>query len=139
MGSAVGSSELAASRKARKPGGESCAPPASPGHMAFGKRTLRTFLVGMAAVAALVLLPATARGGVYVVAQCSPGITANAADAVFTHDSTHYVGSLACGDSTFKGVQIVHQGPQTAGGRYGRWSWTAPTGTALTAASFSYN
>jgi hypothetical protein len=100
---------------------------------------LKALGAAVAALALLAVLPATARGGVYVVAQCSPGVTGSTADAVFSRDSSHYVGSLACGDPTFKGVQIEHQGPQTASGRYGRWAWQAPSGTTLTAASLSYN
>ena len=100
---------------------------------------LRAIGLAAGALAALALLPASARGGVYVVAQCSPGITGSTADAVFSRDTTHYVGQLACGDPTFKGVQIEHQGQQTASARFGRWSWTAPAATSLTAASMAYN
>lgn len=104
-----------------------------------GRRALRAVVAATGALAALALLPAVAHGGVYVVAQCSPGTTGNTADGVYGRDSSHYVGSLACGDPTFKGVQIDHHGPQTSRNRYGRWSWTAPAGTSLTAASLSYN
>jgi hypothetical protein len=100
---------------------------------------LKAIAAAVAALALLALLPASARGGVYVVAQCSPGVTGSTADAVFSRDSSHYVGSLACGDPTFTGIQIEHQGQQTASGRYGRWAWQAPPGTTLTAASLSYN
>lgn len=102
----------------------------------------RTFsprwLTGLVVVAALLLAPAAAQAGSYVVAECSPGVYPGAPDAGFSVTTTHYVPFADCSPSA-AGLQIAHGlAPGETGtvqGAYGAWIWQAPAGTFITGGS----
>lgn len=82
------------------------------------------------ALAAACLLPAGAAGGVYTVAQCHQTLNPVQGDAVAERSSTGHTLTDTC--STGAGLSVVHDGPQTGSGAYGRWVWRAPPGTVFT-------
>jgi len=96
------------------------------------------FLVAAAALLLLVLFPAAAHAGSYIVAQCSPGVYTGADDAGFSATTSHYASYVDCSESA-PGLQIKHvlgQGETgTVQGAYGAWVWTAPPGTYITGGS----
>lgn len=97
------------------------------------RRILTGTLAALAlATIAAMLAPAGARAGTYVAVQCAPGHNAEAANAVFSRTSDHYLPGTACAGSSGGGLLIRHQADITKAGRYGAWSWAAPAGTEFT-------
>jgi hypothetical protein len=89
-------------------------------------------------VACLLVIASNAHGGIYDVAQCSPGKTTNSA-AAYEASSTHFRQAKACAGTNPTGLVVVHSANQTTGGRYGQWVFRAPAGTAFRAGKFSAN
>ncbi len=106
--------------------------------------TLKTRLIGAGLSLASALLLAlagtagTAHAGSYIVAQCAPGLFAEAPDAGYSTTSTHFSHTIGC-STTAPGVQIGYFLPNGANGtakaRYGQWAWQAPPGTYITGGS----
>lgn len=98
----------------------------------------RTFLGLALAMLILLLAAATAQAGDYVVAQCSPGVNSDAADASFSTTTSHYVQHVDCAEGA-DGMKINHGlAPGETGtveGAYGAWVWQAPGGTFITGGS----
>jgi hypothetical protein len=94
-----------------------------------------------AAVICLGGLASRATAGIYVVAQCSPGLYRPAPDAVFGRSSSHYFAQFQCNQGK-PGLQVnhtLHGGSGTSPGAYGRWFWRAPAGTYITGGSVFAN
>lgn len=107
-------------------------------HLAVIQSARTRRFVGLFAALALLLAPATARAGNYVVAQCSPGVNSDAPDTGFSTTTSHYVSHVDCSPSA-NGLQINHQlstgETGTVQGAYGAWVWQAPGGTFITGGS----
>jgi hypothetical protein len=95
-------------------------------------RRLALFAATALALAALLALAPSARGGTFVAVQCHPEYDAIAGNALFSRTSDHYIPASACAGSG-PGLQISNNGATTKGGRYGAWSWYAPPGTEFAA------
>jgi hypothetical protein len=90
------------------------------------------------AVVLIFCFAGSARAGTYVVAQCSPNVNPDAADASYTASTTHFKPFVDCSASG-PGLQIRHQlstgETGTVQGAYGAWVWQAPSGTFITGGS----
>ncbi|MDQ3573265.1 MAG: hypothetical protein M3383_10480, partial [Actinomycetota bacterium] len=71
-----------------------------------------------------------AGAGTFRAVQCSPGAGAGHEDAAFTSNSPRYVQSADC-EGPGLGIRHVAGDRATAGGRFGAWTLTAPTGVEI--------
>jgi hypothetical protein len=106
--------------------------------MSGGRRRSMPCLVAIAtALVVLVLTPASATAGSYIVAQCSPGVFTGA-EAGFTTTTSHFTPFNDCSQSA-PGLEVNYNlGPGETGtqqGAYGAWVWQAPAGTYITGGS----
>src|SRR5207244_3174984 len=72
--------------------------------------------------------------GAYTAAQCHPGYGAQHEDAAFSRSSADFAGAAACahGDG---GLRLTHSDSPTLAGRRAAWSFAAPAGSAIVAAT----
>ena len=87
---------------------------------------------------ALAVFAPDARAGSYIVAQCAPGLFAEAPEAGYGTSSSHFTEFRDCSPEA-PGVQVgYHLGAGETGteqGGYGAWVWEAPPGTYITGGS----
>lgn len=107
--------------------------------MAAGQSRLGSRLAAAAvATILLALMASPVQAGRYTVAQCSPGLNPEAADASFTASTTHYRPFADCSPNA-PGLQVRHGlstgETGTVQGGFGAWVWQAPAGTFITGGS----
>ena len=104
-----------------------------------GYRAAAIWLAGLAvAFLALVVFAPAARAGSYIVAQCAPGLFAEAPEASYGTSSSHFTETRDCSEDE-PGMQVGYRlaagETGTEQGGYGAWVWEAPPGTYITGGS----
>ena len=110
------------------------------------RAAVRALAITAATAACLVLLPATAVAGSYVVSACSPSASAGLWAPVNTFPASWETGNL-CGGPQIGPVDGANQGGLYAqdvlmsptnmpDGSYAGWTFTAPSGTAISGISY---
>jgi len=98
-------------------------------------------VVALALLALVVLMPALARAGNYVVAECSPGLNSDAPDAGYSYSSSHYQPAVDCTPGG-PGLSVRHTlgsgETGTVQGAFGAWVFQAPAGTYIVGGSVFY-
>jgi hypothetical protein len=92
------------------------------------RRQRAALLCVLATGVGMLLLPRGAEAGSYMVRQCTASNPS--ANASWQQTSEGYRSRDRCRSGG--GLQVYHQAPRTAHGRYGAWVWRAPDGTVFT-------
>ena len=103
----------------------------------FTAARFRLAALSGAALLVLAVLASGAQAGSYIVAQCAPGLFAEA-EASYGTSSTHFTETRNCSEDE-PGMQVGYRlaagETGTEQGGYGAWVWEAPPGTYITGGS----